>query len=91
MDFEWNIQKADSNAKKHNISFEEASTVFGDGLSMTFPDPEYSVQEDRFLMIGLSDTYKVLVVSHTYREENIRIISAREATLRERKFYEHGK
>ena len=90
MDFEWSIQKADSNSKKHNISFEEASTVFGDVLSVTFPDPEHSVQEDRYLMIGLSDKSKVLVVSHTYRNESIRIISAREATLRERKFYEHG-
>jgi len=91
MDFEWNVQKADSNAKKHNISFEEASTVFGDGLSITFPDPEHSVKEDRYLVIGLSDKYKVLIISHTYRNEIIRIISAREATLRERKFYEHGK
>ncbi len=91
MDFEWSIQKADSNTKKHNISFEEAATVFGDVLSVTFPDPEHSLQEDRYLMIGLSDKYKVLVVSHTYRNESIRIISAREATLRERTFYEHGK
>ena len=91
MDFEWNIQKADNNAKKHNISFEEATTVFGDALSVTFPDPEHSLQEDRYLMIGLSDKYKVLVVSHTHRDESIRIISAREATMRERKFYEHGK
>ena len=91
MDFEWNIQKEDSNARKHNISFEEAATVFGDVLSVTFPDPEHSLQEDRYLMVGLSDKYKVLVVSHTYRDESVRIISAREATLRERKFYEHGK
>jgi len=60
-------------------------------LSVTFPDPEHSLQEDRYLMVGLSDKYKVLVVSHTYRDGSIRIISAREAPLREKKFYEHGK
>lgn len=91
MDFEWNIQKAENNLKKHHISFEEASTVFGDVLSITFPDTGHSLQEDRYLMVGLSDKYKVLVVSHTYRNDSIRIISAREATLKERKFYEHGK
>lgn len=90
MDFEWNVQKAKSNEKKHDVSFEEASTVFGDVLSVTFPDPEHSIQEDRYLMIGLSEKYKVLVVSHTYRNESIRIISARQATLKEKKFYEHG-
>ena len=71
MDFEWNIQKADSNVKKHNVSFKEAITVFGDDLSVTFPDPEHSLQEDRYLMVGLSDNYKVLVISHTYRNESI--------------------
>ncbi len=91
MDFEWNTKKAELNYKKHNISFEEASTVFGDSLSTTFPDSEHSIQENRYLIIGFSDKYKVLVVSHTYINDCIRIISAREATKKEKKFYEQGK
>ncbi|MDA3938796.1 MAG: BrnT family toxin [Spirochaetia bacterium] len=91
MDFEWNIQKAENNIKKHDISFEEASTVFGDVLSTTFLDPEHSIHEGRYLVVGFSDKYKVLVVSHTFRNENIRIISARQATFKEKRFYEHGK
>jgi len=91
MDFEWNPQKAEINIKKHNISFEEASTVFMDALSTTFPDFEHSIQEARYLIIGLSNQHKILVISHTHRNQTIRIISARQATKRERKFYEHSK
>ncbi|MCB2263214.1 MAG: BrnT family toxin [Candidatus Thiosymbion ectosymbiont of Robbea hypermnestra] len=90
MDFEWNPQKADINSRKHGVSFEEASTVFGDTLSMTYPDPEYSVQEERYIIIGLSGENRILVISYAYRDETIRIISARQATKRERNFYEHG-
>lgn len=90
MDFEWNPQKADINSRKHGVSFEEASTVFGDTLSMTYPDPEYSVQEERYIIIGLSGENRILVISYAYRDEIIRIISARQATKRERNFYEHG-
>jgi uncharacterized protein len=90
MDFEWNPQKAEINSKKHSVSFEEASSVFGDTLSVTYPDPKHSINEERFIMIGLSDKQRVLVISHAYRGETIRIISARPATKRERQFYEHG-
>ncbi len=90
MDFEWNPQKAEINSKKHGVSFEEASSVFGDTLSVTYPDPKHSINEERFIMIGLSDRQRVLVISHMYRGETVRIISARPATKRERRFYEHG-
>ncbi|WP_133511139.1 BrnT family toxin [Candidatus Thiosymbion oneisti] len=90
MDFRWNPQKADINSKKHGVSFEEASTVFGDTLSTTYPDPEHSVQEERYVIIGLSSGNRILVISHAYRGETIRIISARQATKREQNFYEYG-
>ncbi|MCB0197044.1 MAG: BrnT family toxin [Anaerolineae bacterium] len=90
MDFEWNPLKAEINGKKHDVSFEEASSVFGDTLSVTYPDPKHSIDEERFIMIGLSDKRRVLVISHMYRGETVRIISARPATKRERRFYEHG-
>jgi len=80
MDFEWNPHKAEINLKKHDVSFEEASTVFGDTLSTTFPAPNHSIQEDRYLIIGFSSKNRILVISHTYRGRNIRIISARQAT-----------
>ncbi len=88
MDFEWNHQKAEFNSQKHSITFDEASTVFGDTLSVTFPDLEHSIQEERYLIIGLSRKNRILVISHVYRNESIRIISARQATKREQKFYE---
>jgi hypothetical protein len=90
IDFEWNPQKAEINRRKHGISFDEAATVFEDTLSVTYPDLDYSEQEERYLIIGVSSQYQVLVISHTYRSEIIRIISARRATKREQRFYEHG-
>ncbi len=77
-------------SRKHGISFDEAATVFEDTLSVTYPDPDHSEQEECYLIIGISSQYQVLVISHTYRSEIIRIISARRATKRERRFYEHG-
>lgn len=91
MDFEWNSEKADINVKKHGVSFEEASTVFGDYLSFTYPDSAHSIQEERYIMIGLSNKNRILVISHTQRGERIRIISTRQATKRERDFYESRK
>ncbi len=88
MEFEWDTQKADSNLKKHGITFEEAASVFGDYLSLTYPDSAHSIQEERFIIIGLSDKNRILIISHTQRNERIRIISARAATKRERDFYE---
>ena len=88
MDFEWNHQKAEINSQKHGVIFDEASTVFRDTLSVTFPDVEHSIQEERYLIIGLSSKNRILVISHVYRDKSIRIISARQATKREQKFYE---
>jgi uncharacterized DUF497 family protein len=90
MEFEWDEDKAASNLKKHKVTFGEAATVFGDSLSSTFPDPDHSIDEDRYITIGTSDRDRVLIVSHTDREGRIRIISARKATRHERKAYEEG-
>ena len=87
--FEWDDRKAQSNKKKHGISFEEASTVFGDPLSVTIPDSGHSVEEDRFATIGLSTSDTLIVVVHTDRDDIIRIISARRATRHERRQYEN--
>jgi len=89
--FGWDEEKAKQNLKKHRVSFEEASTVFGDPLSLTVPDPAHSEAEERFVILGHSHTGKLLVVVHTERGDNIRIISARRATKQERKDYEEGK
>lgn len=90
MEFEWNQDKSDANFKKHNITFHEASTVFGDPLAITFNDPDHSTGEHRFLTFGYSRASKLLVVVHTERQGKIRIISARRATRQERKIYENG-
>ena len=90
MHFDWDKQKAAGNLAKHKVSFEEAATVFGDPLSDTFDDPDHSAEELRFLIIGHSETGKLLFVSHTDDGEIIRIISARELTRGEREKYERG-
>lgn len=90
MEFEWDADKAARNLAKHDVSFQEAATVFGDPLSMTYYDPDNSDEEDRYITIGHSSTGQVLIVSHTDREDRIRIISARRATRKERKSYEEG-
>jgi hypothetical protein len=86
--FEWDSRKARSNLSKHGISFEEASTIFGDSLSLTIPDPDHSITERRYVTVGRAFNSKLLVVVHTDRGNNIRIISARPASRRERRFYE---
>jgi uncharacterized DUF497 family protein len=88
VNFEWDPAKATQNRRKHRISFEEAATVFGDALAITFPDPDHSLSEQRFITVGASSRNRVVIVAHTDRGENIRIISARQATQRERKHYE---
>ncbi len=88
--FEWDTNKARRNLVKHGVSFEESSTVFGDPRSLTIPDPVHSRLEERFVTIGTSYRAKLLVVVHTERGDNIRIISARMASRRERKFYEES-
>ena len=76
MEFIWDRRKATSNGKKHGVAFVEAATVFGDPLSMTFPDPDHSTDEERFITIGMSEAGRVLLVAHTDRSGAIRIISA---------------
>ena len=90
MRFEWDSEKAASNLAKHSVSFDEASTVFGDPLATTIADPDHSIDEQRFLTTGLSTQQRVVIVWHTEREEVIRTIGAREATPRERRIYESG-
>jgi len=91
MEHEWDPNKAASNVKKHGITFKGAATVFGDWLSVTYPNPDHSEGESRYVTIGLSAQNNVLVVSHTERRERTRIISARKATRPEKKFYEENK
>lgn len=90
LDFEWDPIKAVANEQRHRITFEEASTVFGDTLSSTIEDPDHSVGERRFLTMGVSFPGNLLVVSHTERQGVIRIISARKATRPERRTYERS-
>ena len=87
--FEWDKRKADSNLKKHGVSFQEATSVFADTLSITIPDPDHSASEERFVDLGLSHRNRLLVVSYTERGEVVRIISARRAGRSERKIYEN--
>jgi len=88
--FEWDQEKAESNLRKHGVSFEEASTVFKDTFSRTICDPLHSsFREQRFVTIGLSGRNQLLVVVHCDRGKKIRIISARRATRRERRNYEN--
>ena len=90
MKFEWDPAKAAANLAKHGVSFEEAATVFRDTLSATGLDPDHSVDEDRFVIFGVSTSGRLLVVAHTERGDTIRVISARPATPGERKIYEEG-
>jgi len=89
--FEWDSRKAQANQAKHGVSFEEAASVFGDPLALTFDDPDHSAGESRFLTFGLSHNERLVVVVHAERSRNIiRIISARRATRHERGIYEQG-
>jgi len=90
MEFEWDPNKAESNVEKHGVSFAHASTVFCDPLSLTFYDPDHSDDEERYITIGTSADDVLLIVSHTDRDDRIRIISARKAKRRERRIYENG-
>lgn len=88
MNFEWDPAKARQNRRKHRVSFHDAATVFGDPLAITYPDPDHSASEQRFITVGMSLRGQILIVAHADREESVRIISARKATTRERKDYE---
>lgn len=88
MEFEWDPKKARINIRKHRVSFEEAVTVFSDVLSFTYDDEIHSRTERRYATLGISNQGHVLVIAHTMRNEVVRIISAREATPREKRWYE---
>jgi len=90
MNFEWNEAKNKVNREKHGIWFEEARSVFADDLARVFYDPEHSEDEERFIVIGMSSSSRLLMVVHCYREEGVivRIISARKSTKKERLEYE---
>lgn len=90
VEFEWDPRKAALNLRKHGVSFDEAATVFGDSLALTFSDPDHSELEERLLTFGLSGENRLLVVSHSPREPRIRILTARRVTRAERKIYEEG-
>jgi len=91
MRFEWDENKAATNLAKHGVSFEEAATVFGDLLSDTFDDPDHSAEERRFVIIGMSERSRMLIVAHTDDGDIVRLISAREPTRGEREFYEESR
>ncbi|MBR6459297.1 MAG: BrnT family toxin [Actinomycetaceae bacterium] len=87
--FEWDKKKAQSNLKKHRVSFVEAQEVFSDPYARVIDDPDHSYDEERFIIVGISSSLRVLVVAHCYRQggDSIRIISARKATAREEEQY----
>lgn len=88
--FEWDPSKDEANRRKHGVAFKEAIPAFMDPLSLTIPDPDHSMDEERFLLVGQDQKGRLLVVSHTDRGERIRIISARKADPGERRDYEKG-
>lgn len=88
MKFTWDPETAEQNVFAHDVSFQEATTVFGDPLAGTVPDPDHSVGEERFVTVGYSSASQLLVVCHTEQGDTIRIFSARRATSHERKDYE---
>ena len=90
MKFEWDPRKARLNVEKHGVSFEEASTVFGDPFAGTIRDPLHSTEEARSVTIGMSSAQRVVVMVHTDRDDRIRIINARLATRAEKKKHEEG-
>jgi hypothetical protein len=90
MRFEWDPKKAATNLKKHRVTFQEAATVFGDPLAVTFQDPDHSGKEERQITFGLSIQKRLIVVAHTERKDRTRIISARLMDRKERVIYEEG-
>ena len=88
--FEWDNQKAATNLRKHGVSFDEAVSVFGDAMALTFSDTEHSEEESRSRTYGQSTRGRLLVVVHTERRNNVRIISTRKATRYEKNIYDQG-
>jgi uncharacterized DUF497 family protein len=91
MAYEWDKNKAKLNDEKHGVSFDEAATVFDDPFFLVFPDPMHSVDEIRYLIMGESSALRMLLVVYTERQDEVRIISAREAIAKEVKLYEKEK
>ena len=90
MEFEWNDAKAESNLRKHRVSFDEAATAFADPLAAIFPDPDHSDDEVREILVGISERNRLLIVSFTERDNRIRVISARVANPGERRKHEEN-
>ena len=90
MELDWDADKARANASKHQVTFEEAATVFRDPLELTIPDPDHSIGEDRYVSVGTSAAGRLLVVGYTERGSKIRVIFARRATMREQHDYEEA-
>ena len=90
MKIEWDPKKAKSNFEKHGVSFEEAATALSDPMAATGADPDHSLSEERYATFGVSEKGRLVVVSHTEKDETIRIISARKASKGERELYEEG-
>jgi uncharacterized DUF497 family protein len=90
MNFEWDHKKATANVKKHGVTFQEAATIFGDPLAITFDDPDHSMSENRYITFGLSLQKRLIVVSHTERGDRTRIINARLMDREERRIYEEN-
>ena len=90
MEFEWELEKAERNLRRHGVAFTEAMSAFGDPLEVTISDAIHSEGEFRFMSLGTSEAGRLLVVAYTERQGRIRIISTREATPKERRDYESG-
>ena len=88
--FEWEEKNAAANLRKHVVSFEEAASAFGDPLSLTIPDSEHSGDEERWILLGMTERHRLVVVAHTEVADTVRLISARLATPAERRDYEEG-
>jgi hypothetical protein len=88
--FEWDARKARANNRKHGVSFEEAKTVFSDPLGRITDDPRHSLSEQRYVLVGTSRRGRLLAIMFSERADNIRLISARRATNRERNAYEEA-
>ena len=90
MPYDWDPEKAIANLEKHGVSFEEALTVFGDPLATTVLDHGHSIDEERWLTMGLSSRQRIVMVWHTNRGDSVRLIGARPATPQEKRIYEFG-
>lgn len=90
LEFEWDAGKAEENRVKHGVSFDEASSAFADTLSLTVPDPDHSIGEERFVLVGMSAQNRLVIVVHTEHSDKIRLISARLANPREQRNYQEG-